>query len=43
MRNYDEMSYEEISEITGKTIGTLKANHFHALNKIKELVDNEIQ
>lgn len=43
MRNYDEMSYEEISEITGKAIGTLKANHFHALNKIKELVDNEIQ
>ncbi len=42
MRNYDEMTYEEISEITGRAIGTLKANYFHAVNKIKELVGNEI-
>jgi RNA polymerase sigma factor (sigma-70 family) len=41
MRNFDELSYEEISLITGKTVGTLKANHFHALNKIKELFKNE--
>lgn len=41
MRNYDELSYEEISKINGKSIGTLKANHFHALNKIKELLKNE--
>lgn len=41
MRNYDELSYEEISEITGKSVGALKANHFHALNKIKELIKNE--
>lgn len=38
MRNYDEMTYEEISKITGKTTGALKANYFHALNKLKELV-----
>lgn len=38
MRNFDELSYEEISKITGKSIGTLKANHFHALKKIKEMV-----
>ncbi len=38
MRNFDELSYEEISQITGKSIGTLKANYFHALNKIKEMV-----
>ena len=38
MRNFDELSYEEISKITGKSIGTLKANHFHALMKIKEMV-----
>jgi len=41
MRNYNEMSYEEISQITGKTVGALKANHFHALNKIKELIKND--
>jgi len=36
MRNYDDLSYEEISEITGKTVGALKANYFHAFKKIKE-------
>lgn len=41
MRNYDELSYEEISEITGKSVGALKANYFHALNKLKELIKNE--
>ena len=35
MRNYDELSYEEISNITGKSVGALKANHFYALNKIR--------
>ena len=38
MRNFDELSYEEISGITNKSVGTLKANYFHALNKIKDLV-----
>jgi len=42
LRNYDELSYEEISEVTGKSIGGLKANYFHAINKIMELVkENE--
>lgn len=40
MRNYDELSYEEISKMTGKSIGALKANYFHALNKVKELMKN---
>jgi len=38
MRNYDELSYEEASQMTGKSIGALKANYFHALNKVKELM-----
>ncbi len=40
MRNFDEMSYEEISKITGKSVGGLKANYFHALKKIMELMKN---
>lgn len=40
-RNYDELTYEEISEITGKSVGGLKANYFHALKKITELVDEK--
>ncbi len=41
MRNYDDLSYEEIAKITGKSIGGLKANHFHALNKLKEMITDE--
>ncbi len=42
MRSFDELSYEEISEITGKSIGGLKANYFHAMKKIMELMkENE--
>jgi RNA polymerase sigma-70 factor, ECF subfamily len=41
LRNFDELSYEEISEITGKSIGGLKANYFHALKKVMELMKNE--
>jgi RNA polymerase sigma-70 factor, ECF subfamily len=39
MRNYDDFPYEEISNITGKSIGALKANYFHALRKMKELME----
>ena len=39
MRNYDDLSYEEISNITGKSIGALKANYFHAFRKMKELME----
>lgn len=41
MRNYDDLSYVEIAKITGKSIGGLKANHFHALNKLKEMITDE--
>jgi RNA polymerase sigma-70 factor (ECF subfamily) len=39
MRNFDDLSYEEIAEITGKSIGGLKANYFHALKKVLELAN----
>jgi RNA polymerase sigma-70 factor (ECF subfamily) len=41
MRNYEELSYEEISKITGKTVGGLKANYFHALRKVMELTNEK--
>jgi RNA polymerase sigma-70 factor (ECF subfamily) len=40
-RNFDELTYKEISEITGKSEGALKASYFHAFNKLKELMKNE--
>jgi RNA polymerase sigma-70 factor, ECF subfamily len=39
LRNYDGLSYEEIAEITGKSVGGLKANYFHALKKVLELTN----
>ena len=39
MRYFDELSYEEISEILEKTTGGLKANYFHAVQKIKEQME----
>ncbi len=41
MRNFEELSYKEISKITGKSIGGLKANYFHALKRITELLKDE--
>ena len=34
MKYFDEMKYEEISEITGTSIGALKASYHHAVDKI---------
>lgn len=41
LRQFEEMSYEEIANVTGKSVGGLKANYFHALKKITELMENE--
>jgi len=41
LRNFDDLSYDEISKITGKTVGALKANYFHAFRKIKEQMEKD--
>lgn len=40
LRYYDGLSYEEISEILGTSIGALKANYFHAINKLQKELKN---
>jgi len=35
LRYFDEMKYEDISEITDTSVGALKASYHHAYNKIK--------
>jgi len=40
-RNFNDLSYEEISDMTGKSVGALKANYFHAFKKMKELMDKD--
>ena len=41
LKTFEELTYEEISNITGKSVGGLKANYFHALKKIKEKFHDE--
>jgi RNA polymerase sigma-70 factor (ECF subfamily) len=43
LRNFNDLSYEEISGMTGKSIGALKANYFHAFKKMKELMNKDEQ
>ncbi|MDE6638279.1 MAG: RNA polymerase sigma factor, partial [Muribaculaceae bacterium] len=37
MKYYDEMKYEDISEILGTSVGALKASYHHAVKKIEEI------
>lgn len=39
MKYFDNLKYEEISEILGTSVGALKASYFHAVKKIKEHIE----
>jgi RNA polymerase sigma factor (sigma-70 family) len=41
-RYYDELSYNEISEIVGTSVGGLKASYHHAVKKIEAYVKENI-
>lgn len=38
LRYYEEMPYEEIHEITGTSVGALKASYHHAVKKIESFL-----
>lgn len=38
LRYYDEMSYQEISDILETSVGALKASYHHAKNKIESFL-----
>ena len=38
MRYYDEMPYEQMSEVLGTSVGALKASYHHAVKKIETFV-----
>ncbi len=38
MKYFDEMTYEDISEVLGVTVGALKASYHHAVQKIEKRV-----
>ncbi len=39
MKYFEELKYEEISEILGTTVGGLKASYHHAVKKIEEYMN----
>ena len=41
MKYFDEMKYEEISEITDTSVGSLKANYHHAVKKIENYLKQD--
>ena len=38
LRFYENLSYEEIAKILNKSVGGMKANYFHAVKKIEEII-----
>ena len=40
MRYYDELKYQDISDILGTSVGGLKASYHHAVKKIEEYIRN---
>jgi len=39
MKYFDDMKYEEISEIVGTSVGALKASYHHAVKKIEQYIN----
>jgi RNA polymerase sigma-70 factor (ECF subfamily) len=41
MKYFDDLTYEDISEATGTSVGALKASYHHAVKKIEEFLNND--
>ena len=41
LRMYHEMSHQEIADVLGSSVGTVKANFFHALGNLKKQLGND--
>lgn len=41
MKYFDEMKYDEIAEVTGTSIGALKASYHHAVKKIEAFIKQQ--
>ncbi len=42
MKYFDEMKYEDMSEILGTSVGALKASYHHAVKKVEEFLTKDI-
>lgn len=41
LKYYDDLPYEQIAEITGTSVGALKASYHHAVKKIEEYLEKD--
>ncbi len=41
MKYFDDMSYEEMSGVTGTSVGALKASYHHAVKKIEQFLQDD--
>ncbi|HCM60212.1 MAG TPA: RNA polymerase subunit sigma-70 [Bacteroidales bacterium] len=41
MKYFDDMSYEDMSSLTGTSVGALKASYHHAVKKIEQFLKND--
>jgi RNA polymerase sigma-70 factor (ECF subfamily) len=41
LKYFEEMKYEEMSEILGTSVGALKASFHHAVKKIEEFIKRD--
>ena len=42
LRYYDEMPYEQMAEVTGTSVGALKASYHHAAKKIEQYINDQL-
>ena len=41
MKYFDDMSYEQMSEMLGTSVGALKASYHHAVKKIEKFLEDD--
>ena len=41
MKYFDQVKYEEMSEILGTSVGALKASYHHAVRKIEAMLEDD--
>jgi len=39
MKYFEEMKYEDMSDILGTSVGALKASYHHAVKKVEKFLD----
>lgn len=42
MKYFDDMKFNDISEITGTSVGALKASYHHAVKKIEDFINSDL-